>query len=96
MVNLCSSGVIDSSGITLTYTPSLREHDAGVMELGLEYTNKMAIPPHQTDFQLTGYCVAECSRAVSLLQFQSPYACLKKCQWILSRHNGGYIIVWLL
>ncbi|GIX69823.1 dopamine beta-hydroxylase [Caerostris darwini] len=56
------AGVIDSSGITLTYTPSLREHDAGVMELGLEYTNKMAIPPRQPDFALTGYCVAECTR----------------------------------
>ncbi|GFX62343.1 tyramine beta-hydroxylase [Trichonephila clavipes] len=55
-------GVVDSSGITLTYTPSLRDHDAGVMELGLEYTNKMAIPPHQPDFTLTGYCVAECTR----------------------------------
>ncbi|XP_055929694.1 dopamine beta-hydroxylase-like [Argiope bruennichi] len=55
-------GVIDSSGIKLTYTPSLRQHDAGVMELGLEYTNKMAIPPHQADFKLTGYCVAECTR----------------------------------
>ncbi|GFY66587.1 dopamine beta-hydroxylase, partial [Trichonephila inaurata madagascariensis] len=58
--------VIDSSGITLTYTPSLRDHDAGVMELGLEYTNKMAIPPHQPDFTLTGYCVAECTRVVIL------------------------------
>lgn len=58
-------GIIDSSGIKLTYTPSLREYDAGVMELGLEYTDKMAIPPHQPDFSLTGYCVAECTRAVS-------------------------------
>ncbi|KAG8195957.1 hypothetical protein JTE90_028931 [Oedothorax gibbosus] len=57
------AGVIDSSGITLTYTPTLRANDAGVMELGLEYTNSMAIPPRQADFQLTGYCVAECSRA---------------------------------
>ncbi|GBL79541.1 Dopamine beta-hydroxylase [Araneus ventricosus] len=58
-------GVIDSSGIKLTYTPSLREHDAGVMELGLEYTNKMAIPQHQADFKLTGYCVAECTRVLT-------------------------------
>ncbi|XP_042895000.1 dopamine beta-hydroxylase [Parasteatoda tepidariorum] len=56
-------GMIDSSGVTLTYTSTLRKYDAGVMELGLEYTNKMAIPPHQTDFALTGYCVAECTRA---------------------------------
>lgn len=57
------AGLIDSSGIKLTYTRTLRENDAGVMELGLEYTDKMAIPPHQPDFTLTGYCVAECTRA---------------------------------
>lgn len=31
------------------------------MELGLEYTNKMAIPPRQKLFPLTGYCVKECT-----------------------------------
>ncbi|XP_054721644.1 dopamine beta-hydroxylase-like [Uloborus diversus] len=56
-------GVVDSSGVKLTYTQTLRQYDAGVMELGLEYTDKMAIPPHQADFALTGYCVPECTRA---------------------------------
>lgn len=64
---LLYTGLIDSSGIKLTYTATLREYDAGVMELGLEYTDKMAIPPHQSDFSLTGYCVAECTRAVSIM-----------------------------
>lgn len=40
-------GVIDSSGIRLVLTETLRKYDAGVIELGLEYTDKMAIPPHQ-------------------------------------------------
>lgn len=39
--------VIDSSGIQFYLTKSLRKYDAGVMELGLEYTDKMGIPPHQ-------------------------------------------------
>lgn len=40
-------GVIDSSGIRFFVTKNLRKYDAGVIELGLEYTDKMAIPPQQ-------------------------------------------------
>jgi hypothetical protein len=39
------SGVEDWSGITLHVTPHLRKYDAGILELGLEYNNKMAVPP---------------------------------------------------
>lgn len=38
--------------------------DAGVIELGLEYTDKMAIPPGQERFPLSGYCVSECTAVV--------------------------------
>lgn len=38
--------------------------DAGVIELGLEYTDKMAIPPGQDLFSLSGYCVSECTAVV--------------------------------
>ncbi|CAB3368735.1 Hypothetical predicted protein [Cloeon dipterum] len=58
---------IDSSGIKLLVTPTLRPLDAGVMELGLEYIDKMAIPPSQPSFLLSGYCISECT-AVSLDQ----------------------------
>ncbi|XP_066435842.1 dopamine beta-hydroxylase [Eleutherodactylus coqui] len=54
-------GLRDSSGIRLHYTPSLRRYDAGIMELGLVYTPVMAIPPHQTEFVLTGYCTDKCT-----------------------------------
>ena len=56
---------VDSSGIRLTVSPTLRPHDGGVMELGLEYTDKMAIPPGQARFDLTGYCISECTEVVS-------------------------------
>lgn len=36
------------------------------MELGLEYTDKMAIPPGVLGFPLSGYCIAECTKAVNL------------------------------
>nr|CAG4643081.1 EOG090X0318 [Ilyocryptus agilis] len=56
---------VDSSGIRFWYTSHLRQFDAGVMELGLEYTDKMAIPPGQHGYTLTGYCLPQCT-AVSL------------------------------
>lgn len=58
------AGMVDSSGVRLYITPEVREYDAGVIELGLEYTDKMAIPPKQPDFTLTGYCIAECTAVV--------------------------------
>lgn len=57
---------VDSSGIRLTVSQTLRPHDGGVMELGLEYTDKMAIPPGQPRFDLTGYCISECTEVVSV------------------------------
>ena len=56
---------MDSSGIRLWVTPDLREYDAGVMELGLEYIDKMAIPPGVEDFTLSGDCIQECTGVVS-------------------------------
>lgn len=47
------SGFIDSSGIQFILTKTLRRYDAGVIELGLEYTDKMAIPPQQVDYPVS-------------------------------------------
>lgn len=55
-------GVVDSSGIRLYYTDHLRQTDAGILEIGLEYTDKNSIPPGVV-MDLRGYCVAECTRA---------------------------------
>ncbi|KAK3087538.1 hypothetical protein FSP39_007304 [Pinctada imbricata] len=55
-------GVRDSSGIRFYVSSILRPYDSGIMELGLEYTNKMAIPPRQHLFSLTGYCIPACTR----------------------------------
>ena len=69
MGHLCVLGKIDSSGIKFTYTSTLRKFDAGVMELGLEYTNKMALSPRQKIFELSGYCIPECTAVVRNLEF---------------------------
>ena len=54
---------IDSSGLRMYYTSQLRAHDAGVLEIGLEYTDKNSIPPQQSVFDVSGFCTAECTRA---------------------------------
>ncbi|XP_055389701.1 tyramine beta-hydroxylase [Condylostylus longicornis] len=56
------SGRIDSSGMRIKMISKLRKYDAAVMELGLEYTDKMAIPYGQVGFPLSGYCIAECTQ----------------------------------
>jgi hypothetical protein len=57
---------VDSSGVRLYLTPMLRRFDGGVMELGLEYTDKMAVPPQQPAFALSGYCITECTAVVCI------------------------------
>lgn len=44
----------------------LRQYDAAIMELGLEYTDKMAIPQGVLAFPLSGHCIAECTEIVSI------------------------------
>ncbi|KAI5633676.1 tyramine beta-hydroxylase [Phthorimaea operculella] len=52
---------VDSSGIVLHVTAKKRRYDAAIMELGLEYTDKMAIPGGQRAFPLSGYCIPQCT-----------------------------------
>ncbi|VDP78310.1 unnamed protein product, partial [Echinostoma caproni] len=53
---------VDSSGIRFYVTDQLRPYDAGVMELGLVYSARSAIPPGQSRFDLRGYCDGQCTR----------------------------------
>lgn len=57
-------GLIDHSGMRIKMISKLRRYDAAIMELGLEYTDKMAIPPGVLGFPLSGYCIAECTQTV--------------------------------
>ena len=60
-------GVKDNSGMRFVVTEELRQYDAGIMELGLIYTDKMAIPPNEIKFPLHGYCLPQCSAVVSII-----------------------------
>lgn len=55
------SGVVDNSGVQFIVTPSLRQFDAGIMELGLVYSDANSIPPGQKAFAISGVCAPECT-----------------------------------
>lgn len=61
------SDIIDSSGIKIFYQGGfgqrLRQYDAGILEIGLEYNPKNSIPPQHSEFHLHGHCLGECTYA---------------------------------
>ncbi|GMR33568.1 hypothetical protein PMAYCL1PPCAC_03764, partial [Pristionchus mayeri] len=54
-------GLIDSSSFDMVLTPNLRPNDAAIIEIGVIYGDAISIPPHQADFELSGYCTADCT-----------------------------------
>lgn len=54
--------LVDSSGLRYHYTNRLRPFNAGILEVGLEYTPKNSIPPRMVA-PIAGHCVSECTRA---------------------------------
>ncbi|XGW34056.1 hypothetical protein V3C99_018096, partial [Haemonchus contortus] len=56
------AGIFDESGFVFFVTPNLRKYDAGIMEVGLIYSDANSIPPRQRDFPLTGHCIADCTK----------------------------------
>lgn len=59
------SDILDNSGIRIFYTNHLRQHEAGVMETGMEITLTQFIPPHEDSFLSEGICSMECLKLVS-------------------------------
>ncbi|KAK3088535.1 hypothetical protein FSP39_020262 [Pinctada imbricata] len=56
------SDFIDSSGMRITYTPTLRPHDAGLLTAGMMVHPFQIIPPQIKDFRSTAFCTADCLR----------------------------------
>ncbi|XP_019617768.1 PREDICTED: DBH-like monooxygenase protein 1 [Branchiostoma belcheri] len=57
------SGIRDSSGLRLTLTPELRDHDLGVFEVGMPPIKHHVIPPHAEEFKSAGFCNPNCLNA---------------------------------
>ncbi|CAH1243298.1 MOXD1 [Branchiostoma lanceolatum] len=60
---LLASGIRDSSGIRLTYTPELRDNDLGTLEVGGLVSKFHVIPPHVQEFTSAGFCSTRCLNA---------------------------------
>lgn len=55
-------GIIDSSGVRIFYTPTLRKFDAGVISVGLDPNWRHIIPPGRPEVVSEGHCIADCTR----------------------------------
>ncbi|XP_064084123.1 DBH-like monooxygenase protein 1, partial [Macrobrachium nipponense] len=53
-------GIVDNSGLRIYYTEKLREHDAGIMILGLNVSPMQIIPPGQHWLSI-GHCSSDCT-----------------------------------
>jgi len=51
---------VDDSGIRIFLTSEIRQHDAGLIELGSTVDEHLIIPPRTKEFLSTGYCSADC------------------------------------
>ncbi|XP_023242129.1 DBH-like monooxygenase protein 1 homolog [Centruroides sculpturatus] len=55
-------GVVDSSGLRITYTSMLREHDSGTLSIGSLWYPCMFVPPKQEEFTISGHAHPSCLR----------------------------------
>ncbi|XP_063706695.1 MOXD1 homolog 2 [Culicoides brevitarsis] len=59
---LHNDGMVDNSGLRIYYTPKLRQHDAGVLSIGMQPNWRHIIPPGQDSVVSEGHCVEECTK----------------------------------
>ncbi|KAL4218773.1 hypothetical protein ACF0H5_021360 [Mactra antiquata] len=52
--------MIDDSGIRITITPTLRKHEAGMLEMGHIVSYHQVIPPGQKNYVSNSYCSDQC------------------------------------
>ncbi|VDL69391.1 unnamed protein product [Nippostrongylus brasiliensis] len=67
-------GYADRSGFEFVVTPKLRKYDAGIMEVGLIYSDANSIPPGQRNFPLTGHCIADCTSKIGEVNRDNHYS----------------------
>uniref|UniRef100_A0A182S8Y7 Copper type II ascorbate-dependent monooxygenase C-terminal domain-containing protein n=1 Tax=Anopheles maculatus TaxID=74869 RepID=A0A182S8Y7_9DIPT len=54
--------MVDNSGLKLYYTHKLRQHDAGVLSVGLDPNWRHIIPPRQANVISQGHCIGACTQ----------------------------------
>ncbi|XP_052093581.1 DBH-like monooxygenase protein 1 homolog [Mytilus californianus] len=83
------SGIIDSSGIRITATHTIRQHDAGVLQAGAIVNKLQFVPPHEKDFLSRHSCSQQCLQKALVTQQNS----MKAFATILHSHLLGSSIV---
>lgn len=63
-ISISISDLVDNSGIRLTFTPTLRRYDAGVLSMGVKVNDRQIVPPFEKEFVSSGFCTAECLNKV--------------------------------
>ena len=74
-----NAGRRDSSGMRLTYTPTLRADDASVLLTG--DVGGIIVPPEAENFKYTAYCHSSCTEQVCWLNIF-----IHKCNLGYPRH----------
>lgn len=69
-------GIVDSSGVRIFYTPTLRRYDAGVISVGLDPNWRHIIPPGRPEVVSEGHCIADCTRQALPAQGINVFATL--------------------
>jgi hypothetical protein len=82
-------GIVDSSGIRITATPTIRQYDAGILETGALVNRLQLVPPHEKAFVSKSYCNKECLQRVGLC-LTSWYVCRSivffcPLSWLITR-----------
>ena len=57
--------MVDSSGLRLSYTPTLRKYDVDMVVMGT--IMGIFVPPRTPEFTVTGFCHGSCSQEVMSL-----------------------------
>ncbi|XP_071944655.1 DBH-like monooxygenase protein 1 [Antedon mediterranea] len=56
------TGIRDSSGVRIYYTPTLRQYDSSMMMIGFPGSSLFIIPPREEAFRVYGSCSATCTK----------------------------------
>eukprot|EP00004_Rigifila_ramosa_P004626 TRINITY_DN15103_c0_g1_i1.p1 TRINITY_DN15103_c0_g1~~TRINITY_DN15103_c0_g1_i1.p1 ORF type:complete len:948 (+),score=173.48 TRINITY_DN15103_c0_g1_i1:222-2846(+) len=52
---------IDSSGVNITFSPTLQTYDAGILQVGPANSSSIQIPPGQTTYSVHDQCPSSCT-----------------------------------
>ncbi len=74
-----SAGVRDTSGLRLHLTPTLREHEIGLLMTGATVAPSVLVPPNYSSLTYRTFCPGECFNSVCPRQAWDVAVCVCVC-----------------